>query len=100
MKTLSTLLLTGLIALSVPSHAQLAISSSPGIPPIDASALLDMQSNTKGMLLPRMNTTQRLAIPSPADGLVVNDSLLKSMWYFKGGTGWVQEIGRAACRER
>ncbi|PRP68050.1 cell wall anchor protein [Nonlabens agnitus] len=40
----------------------------------DPSALLDISSSTQGMLAPRMTTTQRLAIVSPANGLLVYDT--------------------------
>ncbi len=36
-----------------------------------ASALLDVQSTSKGFLAPRMTTTQRDAISSPAEGLII-----------------------------
>jgi hypothetical protein len=36
-----------------------------------ASALLDVSSTTKGILPPRMTTTQRDAIASPAAGLII-----------------------------
>lgn len=36
----------------------------------DSTAALDIISTTKGTLLPRLTTTQRDAIPSPANGLV------------------------------
>lgn len=38
---------------------------------IAASAMLDIQSTTKGFLPPRMTSTQRTAISSPATGLMV-----------------------------
>ena len=41
-----------------------------------ASALLDIVSTTKGILIPRMTTTQVNAISSPATGLRVYDSTL------------------------
>lgn len=45
------------------------IGSSSATP--DASAALDIQSTTKGLLLPRMTATQASAIGSPADGLLI-----------------------------
>lgn len=40
----------------------------------DPSAMLDVSSTDKGMLVPRMTTAQRLAIPSPAESLLVFDT--------------------------
>jgi len=37
----------------------------------DPSAMLDVKSTTKGMLVPRMAATERNAIISPAKGLIV-----------------------------
>lgn len=37
----------------------------------NGSAMLDVASTNKGLLLPRMTQSQRLAIASPADGLIV-----------------------------
>jgi hypothetical protein len=53
----------------------------------DNSAVLDVSATDKGMLVPRMTTTQRTAITSPATGLLVFDSDLK-VFYFYNGTAW------------
>ncbi|MFO7829819.1 MAG: hypothetical protein R6V23_14435 [Bacteroidales bacterium] len=53
----------------------------------DSSAMLDVKSLTKGLLVPRMTTTQRSAIASPATGLLVFDTTLES-FYFYDGTEW------------
>ncbi len=45
----------------------------------DASALLNVQSTTQGFLPPRMTTTQKNAIASPAAGLVVYDTTLNKL---------------------
>jgi hypothetical protein len=50
-----------------------------GIDPPNATAALDLTSTTQGLLAPRMTTTQRLAIASPANGLIVYDTVLKSL---------------------
>ena len=50
------------------------------------SAMLDVTSTTKGFLSPRMTSAQRLAIPSPAEGLSVYDTDTKTFWYFS--TSW------------
>jgi len=52
----------------------------------DPSAMLDLKSNTKGFLPPRMNTADRIAITAPANGLVVYDTDIQSLQIFAGGT--------------
>ena len=47
----------------------IAINTS-GLPP-DSSAALDVSSTKKGMLIPRMTTTQRNLITSPASSLLI-----------------------------
>jgi hypothetical protein len=53
-----------------------------------ASALLQVDSTTQGFLPPRMTTTQKNAISSPAAGLMVYDTTLNQMSYYNG-TSWV-----------
>lgn len=52
------------------------------------SAQLDVASTTKGFLPPRMTTTQKNAIASPASGLQVYDTTLNQMSYYNGTT-WI-----------
>ncbi|MFV8336996.1 hypothetical protein ACNQF7_13060 [Flavobacterium sp. RSP29] len=47
-----------------------------------ASSVLDVSSTSQGMLTPRMTTAQRTAIASPADGLIVYDTDLKSFYHY------------------
>lgn len=62
-----------------------------GVDPPDTTALLEVASATKGFLAPRMTTTQRLAITSPANGLIVYDTVLKSLEVYDAvGTAWNQ----------
>jgi uncharacterized protein (AIM24 family) len=55
---------------------------------IIASAILQADSTTKGFLPPRMTTTQKNAIASPAEGLQVWDTTLKLMSVYNGTT-WI-----------
>src|SRR6478736_3832368 len=50
----------------------------------NASAQLDITSNSKGLLIPRLTTTQRGAIVSPAKGLIVYDSTSQVIFYYDG----------------
>jgi hypothetical protein len=49
-----------------------------------ASSILTMESTTQGFLPPRMTTTQKNAIASPATGLVVYDNTLNKLSVFTG----------------
>lgn len=51
------------------------------------SALLDLNSTTKGFLMPRMTTVQREAISTPAEGLAVWDLTLHKVYYWDA-THW------------
>jgi len=52
----------------------------------NASAQLDITSTTRGFLPPRMTTTQKNAITSPAAGLVVYDSTTNKLCCYNGST--------------
>lgn len=57
--------------------------------PPDNSAMLDVQSTTRGMLIPRMTSNQRIGIISPANGLLVYQTDVPLGFYFFNGTGWM-----------
>src|ERR1700678_2868315 len=62
-----------------------------GVDPPSSTAELDVASTTLGFLAPRMTTTQRLAIASPANGLIVYDTVLKSLEVYDAvGAVWNQ----------
>lgn len=65
------------------------------VPTFKASAIVEMDSTTKGFLPPRMTTAQRTAISSPAAGLVVFDTTLQNLCYYRDGV-WVQATFTAA----
>lgn len=54
-----------------------------------ASALVDIMSKTKGFLFPRMNTTQRDAISSPATGLHISNTDSSGKLDYYNGSAWV-----------
>lgn len=53
----------------------------------NASAILDVTSTTKGLLLPRLTTVQRDAIVSPEAGLLIYNTTTKKINIFVGA-GW------------
>jgi hypothetical protein len=55
---------------------------------VQASAILQADSTTKGFLPPRMTETQRLAIASPAVGLMVYQTDATEGLYVNTSTGW------------
>lgn len=72
------------------SKAQsVAINTDASAP--NASALLDIKSTSKGLLIPRMTSVQRTAIATPASGLLVYDITTSSFWFYNGS--WNQLTG-------
>jgi len=61
---------------------------------LTASAMVDIQSTTKGFLMPRMTTTQINAIASPANGLEVYNTTLNCPCFYNG-TSWRQVTNSA-----
>lgn len=58
-----------------------------------ASAVLDVTSTTKGLLIPRMTLTQRNAIASPAAGLQIFSTTDSTNYIYRGTTsGWQATI--------
>ncbi|MEM9887457.1 MAG: tail fiber protein [Bacteroidota bacterium] len=62
------------------THAQVGINPDGSEP--DASAMLDVKSTDKGMLVPRMDSMARNVISNPATGLLVYDTDTESFWYY------------------
>lgn len=72
-------LFTGIVA-----NAQVAINTDGTSP--DNSAMLDVKSTTRGLLVPRMTSAQRNAIVSPATGLVIFQTNNSPGLYINSGT--------------
>jgi uncharacterized protein (TIGR02145 family) len=86
MKKLITISIICLLTAWFTATAQVAINSD-GSPP-DSSAMLDVQSTSKGVLIPRMTKAQRAAIASPAIGLLVFQTDATPGFYFYSGSAW------------
>ena len=76
----------GLGSADTPQFAGLGLGGAPG-----ASAIFQADSTTKGLLPPRMTTTQRNAIGSPAAGLLVYNTT-GTAYNFYNGTVWRQIV--------
>ncbi|MFN8306865.1 MAG: hypothetical protein U0T79_08825 [Ferruginibacter sp.] len=62
----------------------------------NASALLDVKSTQKGMLVPRMSRTERNAIASPATGLLIYQNGPDSIgFHYYDGTRWSPVISHS-----
>lgn len=91
-KILSLVLLSLTCAIS---SAQIGIGTTTP----DASSILDIQSITQGMLPPRMTSAQRTAITSPANGLMVFDTTVGSLYYYDlQTTSWIKISGEKEGR--
>ncbi len=55
----------------------------------DASAILDLSSTTKGVLIPRMTAAQKAAISGPTTGLLIYQTDAPSDFYYYNGSSWI-----------
>jgi hypothetical protein len=79
--------------LHVRVHAQNVGINEDGSPP-NPNAILDVKSFTKGVLIPRVSSAGRTAIPN-TKGLLVYDTTVNSFWYNDGVT-WQNMSGGGA----
>ncbi|GAB4327570.1 MAG: hypothetical protein Kow00127_20310 [Bacteroidales bacterium] len=84
----SILTMLALIA-GITLYSQVGINNDGSLP--DPSAMLDIKSDTAGVLIPRMTAIQRNAINNPAQGLLVYVTDDNRFYYFNG-TAW-QAVG-------
>lgn len=84
MVTLSTLQNTRMLLVLFFFFLLFSASAQVGIGTVtpNASSILDITSNNQGILAPRMTTTERNAISSPAESLLVFDTTDKSFCYY------------------
>ena len=88
--TLSFLVNASTELLTIQEHNGTVFTNNVGINNTNPnpSAVLDVASTTQGFLPPRMTTTQRNAISSPAAGLQVYDTTLNRPCFYDGTT-WI-----------
>lgn len=81
-----------LFLISIPATTLFAQNNNVGIGTTtpNSTAILDVTSTTKGVLVPRLTTAQRTAISQPAQGLLVYDTDLECFYYYNTATNaWV-----------
>ena len=81
---MKNLLLPLLLVVTYLTSAQVGIGTTTP----DASASLEISSTTAGMLIPRMDQTQRDAIFTPATGLLIYQTNNTPGFYYYNGTIW------------
>lgn len=81
-----------LMMFAAPTLFSQVVISDDGSGTADATAVLDVQSTQKGVLLPRMTENQIKAIPTPADGLMVYNISNQKLIIFNGTDGFWYEI--------
>lgn len=79
--------------LGISAQAQVGIGTTTP----DDSSMLEIQSTSKGVLIPRMTSTQRSAIASPVNGLLVFDITTSSFWFYT--SSWQELAGGSSGDE-
>ncbi|MEI7725933.1 MAG: fibronectin type III domain-containing protein [Bacteroidota bacterium] len=89
-KLLFSLLVTVALLLGNQSYSQKGVAiNNTGADPAN-SAMLDVSSLTKGVLIPRMTAVQRTAIVSPVKGLLVYQEDGTEGFYYFDGAAWTR----------
>jgi hypothetical protein len=78
------------LLISITSFGQGVAINNDGATP-NGSAILDVKSTNKGLLIPRMNSSERTGILAPAPGLLVYDNETESFWFYKTA-GWTELV--------
>lgn len=84
MKKISLLAMCFVCLFTIGNAQSLAVNNDGST--ADASAILDVKSTAKGLLVPRVTATQRAAIATPATGLVVYQTDGTTGFYYNAGT--------------
>jgi hypothetical protein len=66
----------------------------------DSTAILDVSSTTKGLLVPRMTAVQKTGIVTPATGLLIYQTDGEAGFYYFNGTNWLLLVSSAANTDK
>jgi len=77
----SMIMLSSIVAFAIPSSAQYTDNVGIGTATPDPSALLELNSTTKGFLTTRLTQLQRDALTLPATGLIIFNTTAKTFQY-------------------
>ncbi|MFZ4401352.1 MAG: hypothetical protein ACOYO1_15035 [Bacteroidales bacterium] len=86
MKTKITLLILAFFSI-IQLNAQVKIGDNPTV--IDSSAILELKSSSKGLLIPRMTQAERNSIVVPATGLMIYQTDNSVGFYYFNGSSWI-----------
>jgi hypothetical protein len=75
------------------TKAQVKIGDNPLVA-AHPSAILELKSTAKGLLIPRLDTSQQAAIVSPANGLIVYNTYRNSMEYYDSASSKWRQVAR------
>jgi len=85
MKSSILFVLVTIFSLRIPAQNSVGIGTTTP----NSTAALDVNSSSKGLLIPRMSSAQRKAIATPAPGLLLFDSDKQSLYMYNGDQ-WIQ----------
>ncbi len=85
---LRVILITTTICFTVIASAQQSVAINTDGTNADNSALLDIKSNSKGILIPRLTAAEKTAISSPATGLLIYQTNTSAGFYYYNGSSW------------
>ncbi len=92
-KSISTVVCVLIINTAVFGQGVVITEETSSVTPHESS-IFDVRSINKGFLIPRMTSTERVAIPNPANGLLVYDLTENQFFYYNSSTtSWVKAVG-------
>jgi hypothetical protein len=82
------------LSIGLIGHGQVSFTTDGSLP--DNSAMLDVKSTNKGILIPRMTASEMQAIATPATGLMVYNTTSQAFYSFNG-SAWVMLVAGSAA---